>query len=98
MRQASRGCVAQLVVDAGCFRFRILTMFRPKLDDTYDDADPTKHIRATAQFAEDMAEWLHRFSTRMRAIRESDEYQKAVAASTIPPRPEKKSEQGSASG
>ena len=31
----------------------------PELADNYDEDDPTKHIRATAQFAEDMATWLH---------------------------------------
>ena len=63
----------------------------PELADNYDEDDPTKHIRATAQFAEDMATWLHTFSNRIHELRESDEYRKAVHASMLPPRPGKRS-------
>ena len=62
----------------------------PELADNYGADDPTKHIRATAQFAEDMATWLHTFSGRMHELKEGDEYRKAVHASTLPPRPGKK--------
>ena len=63
----------------------------PELADNYDEDDPTEHIRATAQFAEDMATWLHTFSNRMHELRESDKYQKAVHDSMLPPRPAKRS-------
>ena len=35
----------------------------------YYDDDPTKRIRATAQFAEEMVEWLHNFSNRILELR-----------------------------
>ena len=63
----------------------------PELADTYYQDDPTKHIRATAQFAEDMATWLHTFSKTMHELRESDEYRKALHDSMLPPRPGKRS-------
>ena len=63
----------------------------PELAHNYDEDDPTKHIRATAQFAEDMATWLHTFSNRMHQLRESDEYRKAVHASMLRQRPGKRS-------
>ena len=62
----------------------------PELDDNYDDDDPTERIRATAQFAEEMAEWLHNFSNRMLELRASEEYNKAVQGSTLPSRPAKR--------
>ena len=63
----------------------------PELADTYYQDDPTKHIRATAQFAEDMATWLHTFSNSMHELKESEEYQKAFHDSMQPPRRGKRS-------
>ena len=62
----------------------------PELDDNYDDDNPTERIRATAQFAEEMAEWLHNFFNRMLELRASDEYRKAFQASMLPSPPTKK--------
>ena len=55
----------------------------PELAHNYDEDDPTKHIRATAQFAEEMAEWLHDFSTRLLKLRASDESRQARQASKL---------------
>ena len=63
----------------------------PELAEIYDEDDPTKHIHATAQFAEDMATWLHTFSNSMHELRESYVYRKAVDASMLSPRPGKRS-------
>ena len=71
----------------------ILEFGLPALYDNYDDDDPAEHIRATAQFAEDMAAWLDIFSNRMHELRQSDEYHKAVDASMLPSRPGKRSRQ-----
>ena len=70
----------------------------PELDDNYDDDGPTEHIRATAQFAEDMAAWLDVFSNRMHELRQSDEYQQALADSMQPSRPGKRSRQPDGDG
>ena len=48
----------------------------PKLDKAKQLDDATEHIDALGEFAQDLAKWLQRFSSSMRALRQTDEYQK----------------------
>ena len=48
----------------------------PKLEQPAQPDDATEHIDALGEFAQDLAKWLQRFSSSMRALRQTDEYQK----------------------
>ena len=48
----------------------------PKLDKAKQLDDATEHIDALGEFAQNLAKWLQRFSSSMRTLRQTDEYQK----------------------
>ena len=48
----------------------------PKLDKSKQLDDATEHIDALGEFAQNLAKWLQRFSSSMRTLRQTDEYQK----------------------
>ena len=56
----------------------------PEFDEGSAQTNAAEQIRATAQFLEDLTNWLDRFTHSIIELKASEEYEKALQASQLP--------------